>query len=132
MQNNHSFRKDNPITRHYQFQFYINAAHQIRLNGTFGEAHPHTWELSLLLEKRQKEFVKFEQLEQQIEELLAPYQDVLLNDLPPFHEINPTLENFCEHLRLQMEPLLEALKWNLLHIKLSETPVRSYIIELHT
>ena len=128
MQNNHFHIKNN-MTRRYQFRFYINAAHQIRLNGTFGEAHPHTWELSLLLEKRQKEFIKFEQLEEQIEELLAPYQDILLNDLAPFHKINPTLENFCEHLKLQIDPLLEELNWNLLRIKMSETPVRSYIIE---
>ena len=116
------------MTKIYEFKFYINAAHRILIHDSFGEEHPHTWEMSLILEKQDSDFLKFEQFEQRIEQLLLPFQDVLLNEIPPFHQINPTLENFCDYLKGRIEQLLDELPWKLRCIKMSETPVRSYLI----
>lgn len=116
--------------RQYKFKFYINASHAIYINGKLGERHPHTWEIVLCTLKIQEDFVQFDRVEQQIEEFIDQFQESYMNDIPPFDLINPTLENCCEYFKDQISELLRKEGWLLLMIEMSETPTRSYVINL--
>ena len=66
--------------------------------------------------KSEGEFVLFNKFEKAIEEYLEKFQGRVMNEIPPFDTMIPTLENisdyFCDEIRS------------------SETPTRSYIIDL--
>lgn len=116
--------------RQYKFKFYLNASHAIYINGALGDKHPHTWEISLNLLKMQDEFIAFDQLEKSIEAFIGRYQNQFLNEIAPFDTLNPTLENCCQYFKQELGLLLAHLGWVLLVIEMSETPTRSYVINL--
>lgn len=116
--------------QHYRFKFYINAAHAIYINGVLGERHPHTWEITLYTLKVSNEFVAFNSIEKDVEAYLSRFQDSFINEVDPFTTLNPTLENICYYLKEELKKLLFERKWLLLSIEVSETPTRSYIIDI--
>lgn len=116
--------------RQYRFKFYLNASHAIYINGALGERHPHTWEISINVLKMQEDFVAFNKLEVEIEAFIEHYQNSYLNDKEPFTTLNPTLENCCWYFKEQLTQILNNKGWLLLMIEMSETPTRSYVINL--
>jgi 6-pyruvoyltetrahydropterin/6-carboxytetrahydropterin synthase len=116
--------------REYRFRAYLNASHAIIINGSQGEMHPHTFEISLSVVKVRDKFIEFNDIEKTIEDFLRPYQDKRLNDCPPFDIINPTLENISENFKNRLSSILSDKGWVLLRYEMSETPSRSYVINL--
>ncbi|MFL0250610.1 6-carboxytetrahydropterin synthase [Clostridium neuense] len=114
----------------YRFKFYLNASHSIYLKGTLGQEHPHTWEIILNTVKLKSNFIIFNDIEKSIEKYLTKYQDSYLNNVEPFITLNPTLENICEYLKNEFQKLLFENGWLLLSMEISETPTRSYIIDI--
>lgn len=114
----------------YRFKFYFNASHAIYTNGVQGEAHHHTWELTINTLKIENSFVPFHEIEKEMENFLSRFQDVHINTVSPFKTINPTLENLGNYLKEQTQKILYDRGWLLLSIEISETPARSYIINL--
>lgn len=114
----------------YKFKFYLNASHAILINGSLGERHPHTWEITIQVLKEREEFVEFGKLEKKIEDWMKNYQDRFLNEVAPFDKINPTMENCCDYFKEALKQILSDAGWILLMIEMSETPTRSYVINL--
>lgn len=112
----------------YRFRFYLNASHGIYLGGELGEIHPHTWEIVLNVLKTTEDFSPFHEVEKMCDAYLSNYQDVLINEIPPFTTINPTLENLAAYFKEEIQKRLRERGWLLLSIELSETPARTYII----
>lgn len=116
--------------RQYTFTFYLNTSHAIYIKGKRGEVHPHTWEITLHMLYMQEDFIAFHKLEDKVEQYMAKYQDVCLNDVEPFNKINPTLENCCDHFKDELKDILNEEGWFLLMIEIKETPTRAYVINL--
>lgn len=114
----------------YKFKFYLNANHSIYLNGILGQNHPHTWEITLDTIKVRNDFILFDAVEKDVEHFFDGFQDKDINMLPPFDVTNPTLENLCKFFRDRLGNLLAGMGWVLTRIEMSETPARSYIIDL--
>lgn len=114
----------------YKFKFYLNASHLIYLNGVSGEKHPHTWEITIDTLKISNDFIQFHDIEKFVEDLLEKYQNQLLNEIEPFVFVNPILENICEYFKIEIQKLLTRNGWFLTSIEISETPTRSYIIDI--
>lgn len=114
----------------YRFKFYLNASHSIYLNGVLGQEHPHTWEITLDTIKLKDNFIIFNDIEKSIEKYLGKYQDLYLNKVEPFGKLNPTLENICQYFKNEFQKLLLENGWLLLSMEISETPTRSYIIDI--
>lgn len=115
---------------HYKFKFYINANHAIYLRGVLGQNHPHTWEISLDTIKVSNDFVQFDYIEKTVERYLLKFQDADINKIEPFTVTNPTLENLCEFFKNSLGDILSNNGWLLARIEISETPTRSYILDL--
>lgn len=116
--------------KQYAFKFYINARHAIFIDGKLGAMHPHTWELHLNVMKVSNDFVQFNEIEKAIRELIMPFQDKEINSIEPFNVINPTLENCCNYFRDEIAKILKDKGWLLLMIEMSETPSRSYVVNM--
>ena len=116
--------------RQYKYKFYLNANHSIQIGEKQGEIHPHTWEISIDIVEINETFKEFSNIEKIIESLIEPYQDKYINDLPPFNRLNPTLENITSYFKDLIEQELINLGYILLTIEISETPTRSFIINL--
>lgn len=114
----------------YRFKFYFNASHAIYLNGEVGQSHSHTWEVILNVMQVQDNFVLFDEVEKICEEFLSRYQNVYINTVQPFTTINPTLENLCAYFKEKLQEMLHKKGWLLLSVELSETPSRSYVINV--
>lgn len=114
----------------YQYKFYLNASHSIFINNKKGQNHPHTWEIMINTIKVVDGFVQFNDVEKTVEKFLGTYQDKYINEIQPFNVTNPTLENICDYFKDSIRQLLAELGWLLLRIEISETPARSYIIDL--
>lgn len=113
----------------YRFKFYLNAVHKIIINKTAGKSHPHTWEI-VIDASYDNNFVMFSIIEKDIENFLAQYQDQNLNEVSPFDKINPTLENITLFLKDKIYKLLLSHGWVLNKIEVSESPTRTFMIDL--
>ena len=114
----------------YKFKFYLNARHGIYINGKLGQAHPHTWEIILHVVKGKDQFVHVDSLEKKVEQFMEPYQNQLLNEIPPFDMINPTLENCAHYFKDRLQEILNREGWIFLMMEMSESPARSYVISM--
>ena len=116
--------------RQYCLSFYLNATHAIYIDGQKGQLHPHTWEITLHLLCPKAQFVEFHELEALIEQYMERYQDKCLNEVAPFHKVNPTLENCCEEFKNKIGRIVDKEGFSLLMIEIKESPSRAYVINL--
>lgn len=115
--------------RVYRYKFYLDANHFIYTPaGTPGMIHPHTWEFTVELKNKNGDFVMFHEIEALINEVLKPFQNICLNEVEPFNQKVPTLENIGEHFKEIIRQKMELMNWELLQMEISETPSRSYIL----
>lgn len=120
------------LYREYRLRFYLNARHYIIINDKKGEIHPHTWELCLHIRSGRSSLVEFNTFEKAVNAFLAPYQNQLLNDIEPFHVILPTVENMVDYFAEQLYDVISSVGSELVQIEASETPTRSYILNLES
>ena len=116
--------------RQYKFKFYLNARHYIYCDGQKGELHPHSWEIVLHMVKARGGFVSFSELEGKIDEYFSKYTEKTINEIKPFDVINPTLENVAELFKDEVSNILNSFGWILIMMEMSETPSRTYVINL--
>ena len=115
----------------YKYKFYLNASHSIKINNSFGQIHSHCFEIAIdIASTSDTAFTSFNEIEDRIEKLLDSYQDKLLNEIPPFNVINPTIENICGYFKCIIASNLAEIGWVILTIEMSETPSRAYIINV--
>lgn len=114
----------------YKYKFYLNLNHSIRIDEKQGVIHPHTWEIVLDIATSDTQFREFSRIEERLEMLLDKYQDHYINMIAPFQEINPTIENVMEVFVAEIRESLEEVGWLLLTFEISETPTRTYIINM--
>jgi 6-pyruvoyltetrahydropterin/6-carboxytetrahydropterin synthase len=123
-------RDDNMLHSKYKYKFYLNAAHSININGKIGERHPHTWEIAIEVTNIDEGIILFDQIEKSIEDYLNKFQDQYLNDISEFAVMNLTLENLCAFFKNSLREIIYENGMVLLSIEMSETPSRSYIINI--
>lgn len=115
--------------RQYRFKFYLNMNHFIVTDGKPGVVHPHTWEISASVAALNgTDRLMFSDLEKIVKDELAPYQNRLMNEVHPFDVVDPTVENAAKYFFRGIQDKIIMKGWALLMLEISETPVRSYII----
>ncbi len=102
---------------------HFDAAHALR--GYPGECrglHGHTWDVEATVAGSALDEIgivyDFKRLKDDLETVLAPYDHVMLNDVPPFDEMNATAENLArvvyERLAAAVDPgvkVVEVAVW---------------------
>ncbi|WP_249030385.1 6-carboxytetrahydropterin synthase [Tannockella kyphosi] len=115
------------LKRMYQYKFYLDANHYVLIENRLGQVHPHTWEITVMVEVQGEKVIPFSQIEAVIKDLLSIYQNSLLNDLAPFDKRFPTLEVIGDYFTELIDEEMLKRKWSLRSFTISETPSRSYI-----
>jgi len=113
----------------YKIKSYINASHAIRWESGVGKKHSHTWEIVCELHTTDA-MVAFFDIEKNLHEALDGLSGKFLNDLPEFKTVNPTVENITEYLFNKIDTILRENKAELVRIEVSDSPIRSYCIDV--
>lgn len=116
--------------REYCLKFYLNARHYIIIQGIKGEVHPHTWEFALTIQIPHDTFVEFHVFEDVINNFLEQYQNKILNNEEMFLTVLPTLENMTDCFSNSFYHIIHQAGGTLLQVEASETPTRSYIVNM--
>lgn len=86
--------------------------------------HAHAYLLELQLEGERLDqhgfLVDIVDVELRLDEAVARYRDSLLNDLPEFAGLNPSLENFCRLLCSRLDESIQATNLTALRVVLWE------------
>jgi len=86
---------------------HFDAAHSLRgYPGECHRLHGHTWDVEVTVAGEKLDGIgivyDFKQLKDDLHGVLADYDHVFLDEVPPFDELNPTAENLarviCERL----------------------------------
>lgn len=118
------------LNREYRIKFYLNARHFIIINGRKGNVHPHTWQIAVDIRFGRSSFVEFSTFEKGISNYLAKYQNKVMNDIPPFDTVIPTLENIVDFFAEKFYAIIHGVGGVLTRIEASETPTHSYILNM--
>lgn len=111
----------------YKLKYRLNARHSF--NGVKEKIHPHTFEISLYIEQIQvKTLVAYATIDKLVELFLIKYQNQYLNDVSPFIQLEPTIENIGDIFYEELKKILHKEQFNLLQLEISETPLRIYLI----
>ena len=116
--------------KEYRFIFFLNIRHSFYSEGELGRKHSHTWELEVTMHPRGNALVKFRDVEQVALSYLERFQDKYLNTIMPFHRMNPSIENFLDNIIDELNVRMVENEWDMLQVKISENPTRSYMIDL--
>ena len=77
---------------------------------------------------KDEKFIQFDAYEKAIDEYFNQYQNRIINQIPPFDETIPTLENMSDYFAYDIRRIVEKLGGQLVKMESSETPTRSYVI----
>ena len=115
--------------REYQFIFFLNISHSFYSETELGKKHSHTWELEVSMHPKDNELVRFKEAEQVVSEYLERFQDKYLNGIAPFHRMNPSIENFLDHVAGEIDACMRENDWVVKKLRISENPTRTYMID---
>lgn len=114
------------MIRYYRIKTYLNASHYVIFDGKKGATHPHTWEFVSTVYTTGENIFKFSGPEKAIINVFEKYQNQVLNQIPPFEELVPSLENITEYFASQINEAVKPFDFRLRRFEGSETPVRTY------
>ncbi|QNU66956.1 6-carboxytetrahydropterin synthase [Ruminiclostridium herbifermentans] len=111
----------------FKLKYRLNAKHS--LSNDAKNIHPHTFEISLLFEQLQLEKkVDLYSIDRIIENFLLLYQNKYLNDISPFNQLEPSIENMGNVFYEEFKVILHNEQLNLIQLEISETPLRVYLV----
>ena len=110
-----------------EMSVFFNATHYVvSQSGVRGTLHRHSFQFSVTAQyKRNSEgqfFVPFEDFRAVLNEIANFYEGRCLNDLPVFHSMQSTTENFIKLLAYQLEHLIKDLPLVITELSLNESP----------
>ena len=114
--------------RGYKYTFRLNASHSLNKNAGISDAHFHTFEIIIYINKQIDDFVSYVTVENKVYEYLNQFSGKFLNQTPPFDKIEPIVENIGRVFYEKIEQQLVDSHFALWKLEISETPSRIYSI----
>ena len=95
------------ITVHADFA----AAHALTIGGARETIHGHNWHVTAVLAGDTLDddglLCDFHTVEATLRDIIKPYQNANLNDLPPFDTLNPSAEHVARHIATELAARLD-------------------------
>lgn len=110
----------------YKYTFRLNASHTNV--GRDSRVHSHTFEIALYMKPDTETFVAYDVTEKTVNNYLNGFSGEVINSIPPFDEISPTLENIGEVFFVNISEILEKAGYQLIKLEISESPHRIFSI----
>lgn len=87
----------------------FSAYHSLVIKGQTEESHIHNWEVSVSVSGDKLDndglLCDFHDLEQGLNNVIAPFRLSNLNEVPPFTQMNPSAERVAEYIATEMAGL---------------------------
>lgn len=120
------------ITPHKNvYEFIVNgfftAQHQISITDNMGELHSHTFRLqvmaaAMMVTHENQVLVSYDSIASIVNRICKAYEAKILNDLPPFADLQPTTENLVGVITQQLERLSAGMQFTIAEVTLMESP----------
>jgi 6-pyruvoyltetrahydropterin/6-carboxytetrahydropterin synthase len=105
---------------------FFGARHFVVIDGKRGPPHFHSWRSEVVIESRHQTdegvVVGFAEARRLLGQLVAPYNQALLNSVPPFDQLQPTAENVARHLYTEFKRQFEVESAVLRLMRVWESP----------
>ena len=106
---------------------HFDAAHYLRgYQGKCEAMHGHRYRVVVKIKSSAVDDIgiayDFTDLKRHLREILANFDHVCLNDVPPFDKINPSAENIATTIYEELKPKLEGAPVSLSGVEVWETP----------
>ena len=111
--------------REYRLHFFVEIRHSF--DGDPDKAHDHTVEIKCKIGVSQEDIVRFDEIEDTVERIIARYDRHYLNDMEVFGG-DTTIEHLGEVLCAEIDSELGRSGYDMNRFEIGETPLRSYII----
>lgn len=111
----------------YRIRYQFNAMHSLDLS-IADKMHAHTFRVIAYLENVGKELEKIDTCEKIIRDYFLKYKGFRMNDVPPFRDLVPTIENMCQVFYNDLVVKLAEEKVELLKLELGDSPLASYSV----
>lgn len=108
----------------YKYTFKINAMHKTNAKGT---PHSHTFEITVYIQQ-DRSFLTFNEAEEIIGLRFETYSGRIINEIPPFDIITPTVENMGRVFFDELSKDLDNKGFKLFQLDFSETANRIFSI----
>ncbi len=112
----------------YILRFKLNAARSTMFKTSEEGAYYHMIELTLFIKDQTKSFIPYEEIETKVRNYLNNYSGKLLNDVPPFDRLEPTLENIARYFFDQLKIILYSIDFILYQLEIREKSTRIFSI----
>jgi len=127
-------RTDDKVLRPFKYEIgvdvFFNGRHYVEKDGEQGPVHMHSWRAqAILLGESFNDVgtvVGTEGVKEIVESLVSPYNESLLNKVPPFDKIMPTSNNIARVIHDYVMNELEDSELELKAVRLWESPT-SYV-----
>jgi len=105
---------------------FFGARHYVTIDGVEGPPHQHSFRVEIVTESSSQDedgiVIGFANARRMVEELVGRYNEMLLNTVPPFDEIQPTLENIAKVIYQELVPRLAGEAVKLKQVRVWESP----------
>ncbi|MCH7744945.1 MAG: 6-carboxytetrahydropterin synthase [Chloroflexi bacterium] len=109
---------------------FFNGRHQVEIGGVKGPVHMHSWRVQAILVGESADeagsIMGTSQVREVITAFVTPFNETLLNKMPPFDEIMPTANNMARVIYDHLAGELEGQAVRVKSIRLWESPT-SYV-----
>lgn len=107
---------------------FFGARHFVNIGGRRGPTHHHSWRVEATLVSSAEDtdgvVVGFAEARELLEDLVAAYNETLLNNVAPFDEIQPTAENLARTIYRDFGARFDTPSARLTSIRVWESPTQ--------
>ena len=109
---------------------FFNASHFVVMGGILGKVHSHSYRFQIRCRSQSLKpvehiIVGYQTLRERIKLVASAYNNQLLNNLPPFKQLQPTTENLTAVLFQQLSRMLKDQPVELISITIWESPTEA-------
>lgn len=106
---------------------HFDAAHFLKnYQGKCARIHGHTWEVEVKVRGKELDqigmLVDFSMLKKNLKEVVERLDHILINDLLPFQDTNPTAENISAYIGNELAGLFKSYPVKLFSVTVWESP----------
>ena len=113
--------------RHEAYLYHVtfNAMHNLVVNDP-KRMHAHTFCVGIYTIEKQEDHPVFLSSEKILDKYFERYKGIRLNEVPPFIQIVPTLENMGDVFYKDLQPVFEKNGMQLLLLEIGDSPISAY------
>ncbi len=115
--------------RHEAYLYHVtfNAMHNLVIEDP-RKMHAHTFSVGIYVIEEQEDHPVFLSSEKILDRYFAHYRGIRLNELAPFKDLVPTLENMGEVFYRDLKSIYARNGMNLLLLEVGDSPISTYCI----